>query len=147
MKRVFSKEHRKKLSDKAKERIEEKNSFYGKKHNKTTKLKMSQVSKERFKSKKLRKQISEKLKGKYYGKKGKDHHSWKGEKAVPNSIHNWLKRKYGLAKDGKCELCGKKGKDWSNKDHKYSRNLKDWWILCRLCHKKYDSEQGCPSDR
>ena len=59
-------------------------------------------------------------------------------------IHNWIKRLKGTADH--CEKCGrtenplKKGRyfEWSNKDHKYRRDLNDWWQLCIKCHRVYD---------
>ena len=57
-----------------------------------------------------------------------------------DGIHLWIVRKLGKPK--KCEHCKttdeNKTYDWSNKDHKYSRDPKDWQRLCRSCHCKYD---------
>lgn len=68
---------------------------------------------------------------------------WKGDDAKIGSIHIWIIRKYGQPKF--CEICKSTNKniyDWSNKDHKYSRNIIDWQRVCRKCHHKYDIENN-----
>lgn len=58
-----------------------------------------------------------------------------------HAIHIAISAVYG--KPSKCELC--KGKnnskrfEWSNKDHKYTLNIEDWWQLCATCHRRYDN--------
>jgi hypothetical protein len=72
-------------------------------------------------------------------KTGNKNPSWKGEMVTINALHNWIRKNFGRAI--KCERCGcveNKRYDWSNKDHKYSRNRKDWQMMCRGCHQKYD---------
>ena len=69
--------------------------------------------------------------------------NWKGDKANYYSIHSWVYRHKGKALV--CELCGKSSENprkiqWSNKDHKYLRNLDDWVSLCIRCHRKHDSK-------
>lgn len=67
---------------------------------------------------------------------------WKGEGASLSSIHEAMKKVNGKAI--KCEnpTCSGKSKtfDWALlKDKKYEdRNPKDYWQLCRKCHKAYD---------
>ena len=76
-------------------------------------------------------------------RKGCGNPGWKGEKAKKSSIHCWVRRNF--VSDNVCELCGTKNAlayDWSNKDHKYSRDRKDWKKLCRSCHIKYDSKHN-----
>lgn len=35
--------------------------------------------------------------------------------------------------------------EWSNKDHKYSLERKEWWQLCSKCHSEYDGKTfGAP---
>ncbi len=59
-------------------------------------------------------------------------------------LHDWIKRHWG--KPYHCELCGlkeiPKGKivyfDWSNKTGIYNKNRKNWWQLCKKCHKVFD---------
>lgn len=73
-------------------------------------------------------------------RRGEGNPYWKGDKVKSKSLHSWIKLNF--KKIYKCELCGTTRRntsyDWSNKDHKYSRKRKDWWVLCRGCHMKYD---------
>lgn len=75
---------------------------------------------------------------------GKKQHLWKGENAGYSSIHCWVRRWFGKAKE--CELCGVFNKtkriEWSNKDGLYSRDRKDWQQLCVKCHSAYDRDNG-----
>jgi len=64
---------------------------------------------------------------------------WKGAKVKRHSLHAWIN--YNFIKPESCEFCGTKSAslfDWSNKDHKYTRDREDWQYLCRSCHMKYD---------
>lgn len=65
-------------------------------------------------------------------------YGWKGNFASYESKHGWVRYHKGKAKI--CDHCGKSNVtiDWANKDHKYSRNLKDYISLCRSCHRKHD---------
>lgn len=67
-----------------------------------------------------------------------NHPHWKGDKASYSSIHKWVTRQ--LKKPSKCVDCGTDSKkiEWSNINHKYSRNLLDYVGRCRSCHRKYD---------
>lgn len=75
-------------------------------------------------------------------RKGIGNPYWKGNKVGIHSLHSWIRLNYVKIK--KCELCDTEREntfyDWSNKDHKYSRNRNDWWVLCRSCHMKYDNK-------
>lgn len=79
--------------------------------------------------------------------------AWKGNSASIVAIHSWVRN--NLIKNNKCETCEKIGRtDWSNKDHKYSRERIYWQELCRSCHFKYDykmglrkSSKGCKANR
>ncbi len=74
---------------------------------------------------------------------GKLHPRWKGDKVGYFALHMWVVRQKGKAKV--CEHCGittAKKFEWSNKNHKYRRNLKDWSSLCVSCHRKYDIKKG-----
>jgi len=67
---------------------------------------------------------------------GKDNHQWKEDVSYRN-IHRWVERMLGKA--NKCEKCGSdKIVQWSNNNHKYRRDLKDWTQLCIKCHSEYD---------
>ena len=65
--------------------------------------------------------------------------NWMGGKYVIGSVHQWIAK--NLGKPNYCEICkrtDKKDYDWSNKDHKYRRDLNDWQRLCRSCHTAFD---------
>jgi hypothetical protein len=66
---------------------------------------------------------------------------WKGNKASKSAMHKWMDKNFGKPKY--CEICkrtDRKQYDWSNKDHTYKRDRKNWQRLCSSCHKKYDIE-------
>ena len=70
---------------------------------------------------------------------GNKSHNWKGSDTVYSSKHTWIRNNHGAAnkcemKDETCSKCFQ----WSNKNHKYSRNMKDWQQLCASHHKRYD---------
>lgn len=69
---------------------------------------------------------------------GEDHPLWKGDDASYRSVHHWVERVFGKAKE--CHDCGKnEGRiHWANKDHEYKRVETDWISLCPKCHSKYD---------
>ena len=73
-------------------------------------------------------------------RRGEGSGSWKGEAAGYMPKHAWIARQkvYPPA----CEGCGRDDRklEWSNKDHRYSRNLDDYRALCRWCHRAYDKE-------
>ncbi len=70
--------------------------------------------------------------------------NWKGDKVSYKGIHTWLSTNF--PKPLECKKCRVKGKNnktkwsihWCSKDHKYSRNKKDWIPLCAKCHLEYD---------
>ena len=80
-------------------------------------------------SKRTKKIISETHKGKF-----------KSESY--NALHYWI-RTYGPDKRA-CEICKKKNcfLEWASKSHEYKRDLDDWMLVCRSCHKKYDIRKG-----
>ena len=66
---------------------------------------------------------------------------WKGDNVKSPALHQWVVREKGKAFG--CKICGtteKRMYNWSNVDHKYSRNLDDYVSLCVPCHRKYDIE-------
>ena len=74
--------------------------------------------------------------------KGSGNYAWKGDKATVRSIHCWVMDNFVHPETG-CENCGSTGRlDWSNKDHKYSRDRNDWQSLCRSCHIRYDKKHN-----
>jgi len=59
------------------------------------------------------------------------------EKCWP--AHNWIKKLMGSARNYNCEICEtKQARHWSNKNHKYEKEIKDWQALCVKCHSFYD---------
>jgi len=88
------------------------------------------------------------------GKKirGKLHCNWKGENISRVSKHIWLANNYG--KPHKCEnrekqifefKCNEKFNRFAyalKHNHKYSKNIDDYYQLCYSCHKKYDLLKG-----
>ena len=52
-------------------------------------------------------------------------------------MHKWVKKELGKASNYICE-CGERAREWSNIDHSYKRNLKDYTAKCISCHKKFD---------
>ena len=75
-------------------------------------------------------------------RRGEFNNKWKGDDASYFAIHMWVSSYFGKASDYPCSFCGKKGGSrqmhWANIDHKYSRNKKDWIVLCVKCHCNYD---------
>lgn len=73
--------------------------------------------------------------------KGQGNPAWKGDEANVSAIHNWLARFF---KKKVCEKCGNtKTLDWALKTNKkYSHNRKNFIVLCRSCHFKYDYASG-----
>lgn len=62
---------------------------------------------------------------------------------IYESIHSWLKYHHG--KSHKCENknCENKSNnyEWAKlHDRKYEYKRENFWMLCALCHRKYDSK-------
>lgn len=73
----------------------------------------------------------------------KTYKTWKGDKAKYGTKHDWVRTRKGRARDYKCEICKiKQANDWSNKNHEYKRNLKDWQAVCKKCHYKFDKDNN-----
>lgn len=122
--RKFSKQHCQKISlaNKGKSTW-----IKGKRHSEKTKLKMSNTHKKIGTGKWMKNKIGEQA------------NNWKKDEVGKGGVHFWIKKLLGKPKI--CEICKRKDKenyDWSNKDHKYRRNLEDWQRLCRRCHRLYD---------
>ena len=68
---------------------------------------------------------------------GDKNNAWKGNKVGYSALHKWVKRNYDWS-----DCCGKCGGiklvQLASKNYKYDRDKKNWWILCRKCHVKYD---------
>lgn len=78
------------------------------------------------------------------GLKGDKNFNWIGGKIKYKSLHKWVNDQLGKAKDKECQNChgknGSKTMNWSNIDHKYTRDLKKWVPLCKICHSEYDQK-------
>lgn len=84
--------------------------------------------------------------------RGDKHQNWKGESVNRVSKHAYLINNYGTASvcdnrekqifEFKCN--GKYNKfDYAIKHNtEYSKNIDDYYRLCRSCHKKYDLQKG-----
>lgn len=86
-------------------------------------------------------------KGYWLGKKrpensNEKNNKWKGDDASYYAIHIWVANHFGKSSDYPCKFCEKRGGSkqmhWANIDHKYSRDKKDWIVLCVKCHCNYD---------
>jgi hypothetical protein len=72
---------------------------------------------------------------------GENSSIWKGDNALPVSIHFWIRYHWGKADH--CDNFNCLGNsnhfEWSNKKkHVYTRNREDYQQLCRTCHRQYD---------
>lgn len=79
-------------------------------------------------------------------RKDENHPLWKGEKASRESKHCWIYRNYGNA--NKCENINCNGiskkYEWANiKNHKYTRKIEDYKMMCRSCHTIFDRSEFC----
>ena len=73
--------------------------------------------------------------------KGKKSPFWKGFKAGYNAKHRFMRLKYGKAYKCENRKCIGKSKEfeWSKiRGRKYTRNIKDYKMLCKSCHRQYD---------
>ena len=118
----------------------------GKHHSPETcdKIRIKLIGNKNFLNKQHTEETKEKIRNSNYhknikGRKGSENYYWKGDDAKYGSIHGWVNKNFNLPK--KCELCGCTDKklEWSNKDHKYKREISDWQAVCRSCHRRYDN--------
>ncbi len=75
--------------------------------------------------------------------RGDKHGFWKGDEVGYTAIHDWIKKLKGFAKDGICSMKDRTCKGilgWSNKSRQYKRDVKDWEILCKSHHTRYDRD-------
>jgi hypothetical protein len=72
------------------------------------------------------------------------HPLWKGSDVTYRALHERIERRFGKAI--KCELCGatrrKTRIHWSNRNHQYSLERRDWQQLCCKHHDEYDRREG-----
>lgn len=75
-----------------------------------------------------------------FGILGEKHHLWRGENVSYVSKHKWVYKFKGRPKI--CEHCGKTCEEtklnWANKNHKYKRDVNEYFSLCIFCHRQYD---------
>lgn len=72
------------------------------------------------------------------------HWNWKGDEAGYSGLHKWITRIRGKANH--CEVCGcrkipmgkKRWFDWANVSNEYKREVSDWKMMCKPCHRLYD---------
>ena len=144
MKRIFTKEHRRKLSE----------AKMGKKFSDERKRKVSLRMMGHTTSIKTRNKISATLTGQPFTKErisnirksikprfGEESPCWKGDKVGYGATHDWLRDKFGNAK--KCEnancLLKSHTFQWAKKTgREYTRNPDDYYQLCVSCHRLYD---------
>lgn len=64
--------------------------------------------------------------------------NWKGDSISYSTAHLWLRAHH--IKTGICKKCKeKKYTEWAlKKGRKYTRHKKDYFELCRSCHRRYD---------
>ncbi len=68
---------------------------------------------------------------------GKNNPSYKDRDATYGAIHAWIRRR--KPKPVRCELCGEiKDTEVVLRGEKYTRNIYDYWYLCRRCHMLID---------
>ena len=61
---------------------------------------------------------------------------WKGDRVQYGQLHNWIRAR--IPKPALCQLCCKEPpRDLANKGD-YTRDLSNWWWLCRRCHMRED---------
>lgn len=85
-----------------------------------------------------------------------NHPRWTGEKVKYSAVHKWIHKIYGKAsrcenldckyprKDAKGQMMmAPKRFEWASLDRKYTRERKDWAMLCPSCHQLYD-KRGIP---
>jgi hypothetical protein len=134
----------------------------------TTKRKLKYIVKKRWKNPKYRKKHIEQIRqlglsskgqhrspnteykkghkcsntGKTWLKQGKQSIFWKGDNIKTQQFHVWVKK--NKPKSKLCEECEQKGKlELANiKNHRYTRNPKDYKWLCFKCHSKMDFPDG-----
>lgn len=136
--RKLSEEHKKKLSlAKKGKMLGANNHFFGRKHTKESRKKMSLAvlkNPTRYWLGKKRTQMS-----------AEKHFAWKGEKGSYRTKHLWVENNFG--KPSKCENClidnfiGRQI-HWANISGKYLRVRSDWKRLCAKCHGEFDKLNG-----
>lgn len=95
------------------------NSFFGKRHKLSTKIKIGESSKGR--------NLNEK------------NGQWKGDKVGYAPLHRYIRRHLPEPEPESCLFCKQKKKlHLANMTGIYNREFKNWKYLCVSCHKRYD---------
>lgn len=127
-----SEETKKLMSEAAKKRTGDKNSFFGKHHSQETKERLRITSTGRKVSEETRKRKSESMKGKNAGDKNA---SWKGDNVSYKALHSYIRRNKPKPVDGMCEICGiKPWYDAACVTGIYNRDFNNWQYLCHKCN-------------
>ncbi len=70
-------------------------------------------------------------------KLGAKNPQWKGDNVGYDALHGWVRLR--LPKPDNCQRCGVTiPYDLANISGEYTRDLTDWWWLCRRCHMESD---------
>lgn len=70
-------------------------------------------------------------------RKGNNNPAWKEEGASYGAIHYWIRTR--KPKPLFCESCKEvRNTEVALKGKKYTRNINDYWYICRSCHMKGD---------
>lgn len=80
--------------------------------------------------------------GTLLGRTGELHPAWKGDAALPTSIHSWLNQQH--PRTGTCVGCGEEaqtGYAYLRHPEPYSRDVRDYRELCSPCHAELDQER------
>lgn len=77
---------------------------------------------------------------------GSNNPNWHGDNLTYQGKHDRMRTL--IPQPEKCQQCDKKGKlDLSNKTGEYKLEVKDWWWICRSCHRKFDKRPSPFQDK
>lgn len=136
-KRVFTEEHRRKLSESHKGN---KGYWNGKKFLPDHRLKLKESHKglNNSPATQFKKGLTPWNKGLKNYNNDEENGMWKGSSVGYYALHAWINRKLG--KPTQCSHCpSAKNIQWANKSREYKRAFSDWFQLCVPCHRKFDS--------
>ena len=133
----LSAKNRPKISAETRKKMSENNGkhWLGKKMPQATKDKVSKNSTKHWLGVKMSDETKKRIRLATLREKN---HRWKGGNTY-SEAHDWIFRKKGKAKEYRCKICKiKQAHHWSNKDHQYKLNIKEWQPLCSSCHREWD---------
>lgn len=73
---------------------------------------------------------------------GENNGNWAGDNVSKVGMHRWLRDNYRIKKHCQNKYCDKTSKNLDfalRKGFNYERKIDNYVVLCRSCHKKYDS--------